>query len=142
MRTPILSELKDRILSIRFYTQNGDSEYVLDLISEALDLIDQATEQVQGAREDAFRMAGRVQVCTELYDLLAPNELTFEQLIALHPNLEAAYGRLMRLDANGACCTATDIQDAVVYGHLSEPDAERFAEEINIACDAMERGEE
>ena len=72
----------------------------------------------------------------------APDELTFPQLLALHPTLEKAFYRLGRLDSNGASATATDIQDAVVFGHLAAPDAARFAAEINAACDKLERGEE
>ena len=74
-------------------------------------------------------------------DWMAPSELTWAELLALHPKLEAAWYRLELLDSNGASATATDIQDAVVYGHLSEPDAERFAVEIEEACDRMEKGE-
>jgi hypothetical protein len=141
MKTPILELIRQQLTAVVFWAEQ-DAIKAQDLASQALDLTCQAIEAVQGDLEDARRVSGRVPVCTELHSLLAPNELTFEQLIALHPKLEAAYGRLMRLDANGACCTATDIQDAVVYGHLSEPDAERFAHEIEAACDAMERGEE
>jgi hypothetical protein len=61
--------------------------------------------------------------------------------LALHPTLERAFYRLELLDANGASATASDIQDAVVYGHLAAPDAARFADEINAACDMLERGD-
>lgn len=139
MSTPILSEIKDRLLSIRFYTQHGDSEYVLDLISEALDLTDHAIEAVQGALEDIHRVSGRVPVCTELHSLLAPNECTAEELIGRHPKLAKAYARLMRLDANGACCVASDILDAAADGCL---DADRLADELLADCERMEREEE
>ena len=71
-----------------------------------------------------------------------PDELTFPQLLALYPPLEKAFYRLELLDANGASATASDIQDAVIYGYLARPDAARFADEINAACDMLERGEE
>lgn len=71
-----------------------------------------------------------------------PDELTFPQLLALHPALERAFYRLELMDANGASATASDIQDAIVFGYLSAPDATRFADEINAACDKLERGEE
>jgi hypothetical protein len=70
------------------------------------------------------------------------DEPTFPQLLALHPALEKAFYRLELMDANGASANASDIQDAVVYGCLSAPDAARFADEINAACDRLERGEE
>jgi hypothetical protein len=139
---PILGELQDRIQSCSFYARRGDSAICAELMEEALELVQEAIAQIQGAREDAARMSGRVTLDTELLDMLAPDELTFPQLLALHPTLERAFYRLELLDANGASATASDIQDTVVYGHLSAPDAERFADEINAACDKLERGEE
>ena len=65
--------------------------------------------------------------------------MTTEKLLALHPALQRAFYRLEMLDSNGASATASDIQDAVVYGHLSEPDADRFANELNAACDSLEK---
>jgi len=111
-------------------------------LKDAESALMEAIEQVQGAKEDAARMQGRVPVDTELLDLLAPDELTFPQLLALHPALAKAFYRLERLDGNGASATATDIQDAVVFGYLAAPDAARFAAEIEATCDSLERGEE
>ena len=70
---------------------------------------------------------------------LAPNELTFAQLLALHPALETAFYRLEMLDSNGASATASDIQDWLVSGELDASDAARFTDEINSACDSLER---
>ncbi len=125
-----------------FHMSEGNKENVEELVSDAIENVYEAIHQIQGAREDASRMSGRVKLDTELLDLLAPDELTFPQLLSLHPALERAFYRLELLDANGASATASDIQDTVVYGHLSAPDAARFADEINAACDRMERGEE
>lgn len=72
--------------------------------------------------------------------MFAPDELTFPELLALHPALERAFYRFELLDSNGASATASDIQDSVVYGHLARPDANRFAAEINDACDRLEKG--
>jgi len=140
MSTPLLEQIRQKLTAVVFWAEE-DAFKAQHLAAEALNLTCEAIEAIQGAREDGHRMAGRVTLDTELLDMLAPNECTAEQLIDRHPKLARAYARLMRLDANGACCTATDIQDAVVYGHLSAPDAARFAQEIEAACDAMEREE-
>ena len=71
---------------------------------------------------------------------LAPNELTFPQLLALHPALQKAFYRLEMLDSNGASATETDIRDWVQFGMLPPDVAARFADEINAACDALESG--
>jgi hypothetical protein len=140
-REPILETVRIKLEAAVFWAEQ-DAIKTQDLADEALALVDEAIAQIQGAREDAARMAERIKMDTEILDLLAPDELTFPQLIALHPALEKAFYRLELLDANGASATASDIQDAVVYGHLSAPDAARFADEINAACDMLERGNE
>jgi hypothetical protein len=43
------------------------------------------------------------------------------------------------MDANGAAATETDIRDWVQFGMLPPDVAARFADEINEACDALER---
>jgi len=43
-------------------------------VEDAIQDIKEAISQIQGAREDAARMAGRVTLDTELLDLLAPKE--------------------------------------------------------------------
>jgi hypothetical protein len=43
-------------------------------IEDAMQDIKEAIAQIQGAREDAARMAGRVTLDTELLDMLAPKE--------------------------------------------------------------------
>lgn len=138
-REPILELARISLESALFHLEDKESASAQE-IECALENINEAIAQIQGAREDAHRMAGRVALDTELTDLLAPNELTFPQLLALHPALERAFYRLEKLDSNGASATASDIQDAIIYGHLSEPDAARFADEINAACDTLESG--
>ena len=141
MSTPILTNALASIeaaLMRAKYESKGTETLLTQDLNDALGFILEAIEQVQGAREDAYRMAGRVPVYTELCDILAPDECTFEQLIARHPKLEAAYGRFSALDANGACCVATDILEAVEDGYF---DADRLANELTADCDRMERGE-
>jgi hypothetical protein len=144
-KTPILTSALasiDAAMMRAKHDSKGAETLLTQDLSDAMAFIIQAIEQIQGAREDAARMAGRVTLDTELLDMLAPDELTFPQFLALHPALERAFYRLELLDANGASATASDIQDAVVYGHLSAPGAARFTDEINAACDMLERGEE
>ena len=43
-------------------------------IEDAAEDIKEAIRQIQGAREDAARMRGRVTIDTELLDMLAPKE--------------------------------------------------------------------
>jgi hypothetical protein len=62
-----------------------------------------------------------------------------DKLLSLHPALEKAFYRLERLDSNGASATASDIQDWADFGELAASDAARFADEINAACDALEK---
>lgn len=142
MSTPILTNalasIEAALMRAKYESKGVDTLLTQD-INDALGFILEAIEQVQGAREDAYRMAGRVPVCTDLYDMLAPDQCTAEQLIERHPQLAKAYGRLMRLDANGACCVATDILEAVEDGCF---DADRLASELHADCDRMERGEE
>lgn len=62
-----------------------------------------------------------------------------EKLLSLYPALQAAFYRLEMLDSNGASATASDIQDWADSGELDASDAARFADEINSACDALEK---
>lgn len=140
--TPLLEEVRIMLEAAIFHIEENSTEDAHELIRDALANVYESIRQIQGAREDAARMAGRVKLDTELLDMLAPDELTFSQFLSLHPALERAFYRLELLDANGASATASDIQDAVVYGPLAAPDAARFADEINAACDMLERGNE
>lgn len=130
--------LESALESLETALHSRDKDDMRWHVEDAIDDLKEAISQIQGAREDAVRMAGRVKLDTEILDMLAPDELTFPQLLALHPTLERAFYRFELMDANGASATASDIQDAVVYGHLSAPDAARFADEINAACDMLE----
>jgi hypothetical protein len=140
IKHPILGELQDRIQSCSFYARQGDSAICVELMDEALELVQEAIAQIQGAREDAHRMAARVALDTELLDMLAPEgdiePPTAEEIMQGHTPLRDAYGRLWMLDKNGACCVATDIVDA---WHEGGHDAtyRRIAAEIHEACDRM-----
>jgi hypothetical protein len=109
-------------------------------IEDAMQDIKEAIAQIQGAREDAARMSGRVKLDTELLDLLAPEaEMeppTAEEIMQGHTPLRDAYNRLWLLDKNGACCVATDIVDAWHDGGYDET-YRRIAKEIHEACDRM-----
>jgi hypothetical protein len=61
---------------------------------------------------------------------------TLDQILSAHRPLAAAYHRLCMLDANGACCVATDIVDAWHDGGYDET-YRRIAKEIHEACDRM-----
>ena len=65
--------------------------------------------------------------------------MTTETLLSFHPALQKAFYRLERWDSNGASATASDIQDWLVSGELAASDAARFTDEINAACDALEK---
>ena len=64
----------------------------------------------------------------------------FSWVLSVHPALQSAFYRLERMDANGAAATETDIRDWVQFGMLTPDAAERFANEINAACDSLEKG--
>jgi len=64
---------------------------------------------------------------------------TLENILSEHARLAVAYSRFAALDANGACCVATDILEAVEDGRF---DADTLASELEANCDRMERGEE
>lgn len=51
-----------------------DKEDIRWNIEDALEAVQEAIRQIQGAREDAHRMAGRVSLDTDLLDMLAPEE--------------------------------------------------------------------
>jgi hypothetical protein len=73
MRDPILELARISLESALFHCEDKESATGQE-IECALENIKEAISQIQGAREDAHRMAGRVPVCTELYDMLAPEE--------------------------------------------------------------------
>lgn len=123
-----------------FHIEENSTEDAHELIRDALANVYESIHQIQGAREDAHRMAGRVALDTELFDMLAPESdtepPTAEEIMQGHTPLRDAYGRLCLLDKNGACCVATDIVDA---WHEGGHDAtyRRIAAEIHEACDRM-----
>ena len=65
--------------------------------------------------------------------------MTLQQILTDHTRLAIAFGRFGRLDANGACCVATDILEAAADGCF---DADKLADELLADCERMERGEE
>jgi hypothetical protein len=67
--TPLLEEVRMNLEAAIHVSEHPP--YILE---ETLELVNEAIRQIQGAREDAARMAGRVTLDTELLDLLAPKE--------------------------------------------------------------------
>lgn len=63
---------------------------------------------------------------------------TLQKILDDHTGLAAAFSRFGRLDANGACCVATDILEAAADGCLN---ADKLADELLADCQRMERGE-
>jgi hypothetical protein len=144
-RQPLLEEVRIMLEAAMFHMSEGNNENAEELVSDALTNVYESIHQIQGAREDAARMSGRVTLDTELLDLLAPEaEMeppTAEEIMQGHTPLRDAYSRLWLLDKNGACCVATDIVDAWHDGGYDET-YQRIAKEIHEACDRIERGEE
>ena len=143
MTAPILTNALasiDAALMRAKHESNGVETLLTQDLTDALRFILEAIEAVQGAREDAHRMAGRVALDTDLLDMLAPEgdkePPTAEEIMQGHTPLRDAYNRLWMLDKNGACCVATDIVDA---WHEGGHDAtyRRIAAEIHEACDRM-----
>jgi len=62
--------------SALFHLSEGNLLDVEELLGDAIGDTYEAIRQVQGAREDAARMQGRVTIDTELLDMLAPKEET------------------------------------------------------------------
>jgi hypothetical protein len=73
MREPILELARISLESALFHLEDNESPSAQE-IECALENIKEAIAQIQGAREDAHRMAGRVALDTELLDILAPEE--------------------------------------------------------------------
>ena len=73
MREPILELARISLESALFHLEDKDCPSAQE-IECALENIKEAIAQIQGAREDAHRMAGRVALDTELLDMLAPEE--------------------------------------------------------------------
>lgn len=61
--------------------------------------------------------------------------ITLQKILGDHARLEASYDRLARLDANGACCVASDILEAAADGCLN---ADTLADELEATCDEIE----
>jgi hypothetical protein len=139
-RQPLLEEVRIMLEAAIFHIEENSTEDAHELIRDALANVYESIHQIQGAREDAFRMAGRVTLDTELLSLLAPEaEMeppTAEEIMQGHTPLRDAYNRLWLLDKNGACCVATDIVDAWHDGGYDET-YRRIAAEIHAACDRM-----
>ena len=77
MSTPILTNALasiDSALMRAKHESNGVETLLTQDLTDALSFIFEAIDAVQGAREDAHRMAGRVTIDTELLDMLAPKE--------------------------------------------------------------------
>ena len=77
MSAPILTNALasiDSALMRARHESNGVETLLTQDLSDALAFVLQAIDAVQGAREDAHRMAGRVALDTELLDMLAPEE--------------------------------------------------------------------
>lgn len=69
MRTPLLIEAKIALEAALFHIR--DNEGVVDLMEDALRSLEAAIEAVNGAKEDAHRMEGHVNIDTDLMDELA-----------------------------------------------------------------------
>ena len=70
--TPLLEEIRIMLEAAIFHLSKGNLLDVEELLGDAIGDTYEAIRQVQGAREDAHRVSGRVAVDTELLDLLAP----------------------------------------------------------------------
>jgi DNA-directed RNA polymerase specialized sigma24 family protein len=73
-RQPLLEEVRIMLEAAMYHHKEGNTEDAEELTNDALENVYEAIHQIQGAREDAFRMAGRVTLDTELLDMLAPKE--------------------------------------------------------------------
>lgn len=73
-QTPLLEEIRIMLEAAIFHLSEGNLLDVEDLLRDAIGDVYEAITQIQGAREDAARMAGRVTLDTELLDMLAPKE--------------------------------------------------------------------
>ena len=69
--TPILQSVLE---SLETALHARDKQTARWHLEDAIDDIKEAIRQIQGAREDAARMTGRVTLDTELLDMLAPKE--------------------------------------------------------------------
>jgi hypothetical protein len=139
-QTPLLEEVRIMLEAATFHLSEGNLLDVEDLLRDAIGDVYEAIAQIQGAREDAHRMAGRVALDTGLLDMLALNEEPprFEEILDLCPALRTAYYRFAKLDANGACCVFNDVHEAYQDG-VFDSMCERLASELNAACDALEK---
>jgi hypothetical protein len=70
---PLLEEIRIKLEAAVFWVEK-DAIKTQDLADEALALVNYAIDQIQGAREDAYRMGGRITLDTELLDMLAPKQ--------------------------------------------------------------------
>ena len=71
--TPLLEEIRIKLEACIFWAEE-DPIASQELAQDALETLEEAIKCIQGAREDAHRMAGRVSLDTELLDMLAPKE--------------------------------------------------------------------
>ena len=76
-KDPILSlalaSIEAALMRAKYDSKGAETLLTQDL-QDAFCAVQEAIEQIQGAREDAARMAGRVTLDTELLDMLAPKE--------------------------------------------------------------------
>lgn len=73
-QTPLLEEVRIMLEAAIFHIEENSTEDAHELIRDALANVYESIRQIQGAREDAHRMAGRVTLNTDLLDMLAPKE--------------------------------------------------------------------
>lgn len=73
-QTPLLEEIRIMLEAAIFHIEENSTEDAHELIRDALANVYESIHQIQGAREDAHRMAGRVTLDTDLLDMLAPKE--------------------------------------------------------------------
>ena len=140
MKTPLLEQARIALHSALFY---DDPDKRIDLIGEALEAIEHAIGVVDASREDAHRMAGRVEVDTELQDELTRDPEngapSLGEILLMYPVLENAYYRLFHLDANGATMAANEIEDLFVFGKNNPESILSLANEIQATCDKIKQ---
>jgi hypothetical protein len=85
---PLLEEIRIMLEAALFHLSEGNLLDVEELLGDAIGDTNEAITQIQGAREDAARMAGRVTLDTELLDMLAPKESVMSRVELLNWTLE------------------------------------------------------
>lgn len=133
MSTPLLTSA---LQSIRHAMDHaGDAAWCSMHLEDAYAAIADAIEQVNGAREDAARMSGRVRMDTELLNILTPKP-TLKETLHAYPRLLEALLRFASIDANGATLWENDIEEALDCASF---DPEQYTRELIAASDRLER---